>query len=504
VISEDFNGDGDPDLAAANDGSDSVSILLGDGAGSFAAKTDFPTGSLPRSVTSDDFNGDGKPDLAVADLSSSTVSVLLGDGAGSFAPKTDFPTGTFPSSVTSDDFDRDGERDLALANFSSSTISVLPGNGTGSFAPRTDFPTGMTPLSVISDDFDRDGRPDLASANGSSNTVSVLLGDGAGSFAPRTDFPTGTGPYTVTGDDFNGDGVPDLAVTNLNSASVSVLLGDGTGSFGAKTDFATGLLPRSVTSDDFNGDGKPDLAVTNVDSDTVSVLLGDGSPDPVVTPARLEFQSQSPATLGPARTVTVTNSGPGYPLTVSRVSTAGSDRDDFIITSDDCSGGSVGSAGSCEIRLRFAPSAVGARDARLEISHNGLESPLAIPLSGVGTDPRRGGGRPKIKRPGRTPRRVGRNRAIDIARVKCVEGPCRIRRVKVRFNIRNRIFNGVGRFGSQKIAAGGSRVIRTTMKRRLYRKLKRGRLSGTVTAVVTATSGSGARNRQGIRTGLRR
>ena len=506
VTSNDFNLDGKPDLAVGNDVTSTVSVLLGDGTGSFGPKTDFATGMQPRSVISDDFNRDGHPDMVAANDGSDTVSVLLGDCTGRFAAKTDFATGDQPRWVTSDDFNGDRDPDLAVANFSSDTVSVLLGDGTGSFGPKTDFATGSIPTSVTSEDFDGDGKPDLAVANLFSDTISILLGDGAGSFTLKGDFATDTGPYTVTSDDFNGDSRPDLAVANIGPLasigpnSISVLLGDGTGSFAASIDFATGSTSRSLTSDDFNRDSKPDLAVVNFDSDTFSILLGDGSPEPSAAPDSLSFPSQTIGTLSSARTVTVTNSTPGYPLLVDRVLTTGTDRADFLVAVDDCTAESVPSAGSCEVGVRFAPSATGARSATLEIRHNGPTSPLTVPLSGIADD----GGRPRIERPGRTPRRVKSNRVIKVARVKCVDGTCKIRKVQVRFNIGGRIFNGVGMFSKKEIATGKTRVTKTTMKRRLYRKLKSGKLSGTVTAVVTATSSNGARDREGIRTGLKR
>ena len=92
---------------------------------------------------------------------------------------------------------------------------------------------------------------------------------------------------------------------------------------------------------------------------------------------------------------------------------------------------------------------------------------------------------------------------IKVAKVKCVEGTCKIRKVQIRFNIRNRVFNGVGRF-KRNIGTGKTRVIKTTMPKRLYKKLRRGKVSGTVTAAVTATSSNGTRNVENIRTGLKR
>jgi hypothetical protein len=123
-----------------------------------------------------DVSGDGRADLAVANYSSSTVSVLLGNGAGGFAAKTDFATGAGAWSVAIGDVSGDGRADLAVANLGDYTVSVLLGNGAGGFGAKTDFATGIAPMSVAIADVSGDGRADLAVANYSSNTVSVLLG----------------------------------------------------------------------------------------------------------------------------------------------------------------------------------------------------------------------------------------------------------------------------------------------------------------------------------------
>src|SRR5215831_16859819 len=129
----DFNGDGKLDLAVGGgpggvifDTRNTVSILLGTGTGSFGPKTDFDTGTSPLSVAVDDFNRDGNLDLAVANFESdNTVSILLGTGTGSFVAKTDFGTGRGPYSVVVGDFNGDGKIDLAVANYYGSTVSIL-------------------------------------------------------------------------------------------------------------------------------------------------------------------------------------------------------------------------------------------------------------------------------------------------------------------------------------------------------------------------------------------
>ena len=125
----DFNGDGKTDLAVANSGSDSVSVLLGRGDGTFQTDTNYPAGSGPVSLATIDFNDDGKLDLAVGNITSSDVSVLLGNGDGSFQPAISFGNQLYPQSLAAGDFNGDGRPDLAVANLtigeSFGTVSVL-------------------------------------------------------------------------------------------------------------------------------------------------------------------------------------------------------------------------------------------------------------------------------------------------------------------------------------------------------------------------------------------
>ena len=288
----DFNGDGKLDLAVANLSGSNVTVLLGNGAGGFSAAygSPFSTGGNPAFVAVGDFNGDGKLDLAIANSGSGTVTVLLGDGMGGFtaAPGSPFTAGSNPVSLAVGDFNGDGRPDLAIANAGSGNVTVLLGKATGGFSTATGSPftVGSAPYSVAVGDFNGDGNLDLAVANLNSGNVTLLLGNGAGRFtaASGSPFTAGLGPYSVAVGDFNGDGDLDLAIANSNSSNATVLLGDGFGGFTAASGspFAVGSVPYSVAAGDFNKDGRLDLAVTSYSTNSVAVLLNGFTYPPVV------------------------------------------------------------------------------------------------------------------------------------------------------------------------------------------------------------------------------
>jgi hypothetical protein len=178
----DFNKDGFLDLAVAT-GANSVSILLGKGDGTFQPHVDYATQFNPISIAIGDFNRDGKLDLAVANEcgSSSTcssgvlgsVSVLLGNGDGTFQAQVPYNTDTFPFSVTATDVNDDGRLDLVTVNTGlyANTVSVLEGRGDGTFGGNVDYGTAGYPRQVFAGDFNRDGAFDLAIVNEAFATV---------------------------------------------------------------------------------------------------------------------------------------------------------------------------------------------------------------------------------------------------------------------------------------------------------------------------------------------
>ncbi|MBI5836583.1 MAG: VCBS repeat-containing protein [Candidatus Eisenbacteria bacterium] len=282
VAMGDLNGDCRLDMVAANRNGNTISVLMGNGAGGFGPKTDFSAGIIPFSVAIEDISGDGRPDVVVANAgyypgSPGSVSVFLGDGAGGFAPRTDYAAGTEPYNIVIGDVSGDSKADLVVANLVSNTVSVFLGDGAGGFGPKTDLACAGGPTSTAIGDVNLDAKPDLVVTSWYANAISVFLSDGVGGFGPKTDFPTGSSPRTVALGDVNSDGRLDAVVAAASANSVAVHLGNGTGGFGPGTNFAVGTLPRQPAIADLDLDGRLDIAVTNQNSSTVSVLLGDGT-----------------------------------------------------------------------------------------------------------------------------------------------------------------------------------------------------------------------------------
>ncbi len=189
-----------------------------------------------------DLNGDGKPDLIVGNYSTSSISVLLGNGDGSFQAPMNSPLGITLGAVAVGDFNGDGKTDLAAA--SGNVIRILIGNGDGTFQAGVSFTIGssISVQALVVSDFNGDGKPDLASGNSASNSnaLSVLLGDGDGTFQPVVNY-AGAGPVSsVAVGDFNGDNKPDLAFATSGVGSVGILLGNGDGTFQAATNSSPG------------------------------------------------------------------------------------------------------------------------------------------------------------------------------------------------------------------------------------------------------------------------
>lgn len=299
----DFNKDGIPDLAIANPNSSTVSVLLGNGDGTFqtqSAGTANPVGAGPDSLAVADLNGDGNLDIAVLSRGVSipstwttalwaggSVSVLLGNGDGTFqsaveiadTPATVEIQSLGASRIVAPDLNKDGKPDLVVSGFEANAVSILLGRGDGSFAAPITYPAGVSPEGIAAGDFNNDGNPDLMVAN-LAGTGTLLIGNGDGTFKSQP----GTDSYssTLIAVDLNRDG-------NLDAiGGKQVWLGNGDGTFQYSPDLALPLLSTygvsGIAAADFTGDGILDLAVGGTqwirwggNFGFVSILIGNGN-----------------------------------------------------------------------------------------------------------------------------------------------------------------------------------------------------------------------------------
>ena len=272
----DVNQDGRVDLITLNQYSDDVSVLLGVGDGvnrTFATEQRFNVGSYPQDLQIEDFNSDGTLDLVTANYFSKEVSVLLGDGQGTFEAGRQFAVGAYPQTVQLVDVNGDGRLDVFTANpgnYDSSpnrtvgaTFSVLLGNGDGDLQSQPRFEVGHNPGFLQVTDVNGDGHIDLVTTNyGSYNqkaeryddsSVSVLLGRSDGSFEPDRRFPISEFPSSLQVVDYNGDGRVDIVTGD------SVLFGRGDGTFQSEQPLLVGRSTVAVQVIDLNGDQRTDI-----------------------------------------------------------------------------------------------------------------------------------------------------------------------------------------------------------------------------------------------------
>lgn len=179
----DFNGDGKPDLVVTNGVGDEthISVLFGDGRGRFSAPIKFSvggTGAIPNWIVVADFNRDGKADVATANVGDDTISMLLGNGAGGFNAPLRFGVQGGVTMLSVADFNLDGNLDLAVRyrrQGIAGIFGIFLGKGDGGFGEQIKYFDGDFPAFLGAADINRDGKPDIVTANYNENTVSVLL-----------------------------------------------------------------------------------------------------------------------------------------------------------------------------------------------------------------------------------------------------------------------------------------------------------------------------------------
>jgi hypothetical protein len=283
MAAADLNGDRHLDLVVANETDDSISVLLGNGDGTFAAKVDYVVdpGSVadkPVGVAIGDLNGDSYPDVAVVGRSMGYVGVFLNTGTGgTLGTMTKVTTGSSALEVAIADLDSNGTQDLIVPRSSGNYADVLLGTGGGAFAAPVPLETGLSNWAVAVGDLDGNGTPDIVTLSYESNAVSVLLAQGGGAFAAAVRYGVGRGSDDLALGDFDGDGDLDVAVAGYTEREVQIFTNDGTGRIAAAPIVTTATAPDAVIAARLNADAFPDLVYVTRGSNSATVLLGTGN-----------------------------------------------------------------------------------------------------------------------------------------------------------------------------------------------------------------------------------
>jgi hypothetical protein len=273
----DLNQDGITDLVTTNMGSNTLSILLGNGDGTFRDQIQLHVCKEPRSMAVGLFNRDQYPDVVLACSGSDEIAVLFGRADGKLDEGPQYPVHRTPVAIASGDLTGDQVPDLVVA-LRNDKIKVFLGTATGEFQHGAQYEYGDTPTSVALDDLNGDGRLDLAVTNGGpmSNAISIWIGNGDGTFRGPTDYRSGKRPLGVSFADFNDDRIRDMLVINGERDSFTTFLGKGDATFQAGRDSGADAGPNFGLARDFNGDRRADVAIVNLQSSDVSILFGRG------------------------------------------------------------------------------------------------------------------------------------------------------------------------------------------------------------------------------------
>jgi hypothetical protein len=283
----DLNGDGLMDIVVANSGHENLGILLGYGNGTFTDETTYSigVGSSPRHVLISDFNKENQSDVTLTNTLNDNITVLLGNGNGTFATEMIYSTGSEsnPTTLAISNLNNDEYIDLVVANEGINTIGIFFGFDYIVFAKQKSNKggDGSDPTSVAIGDFNKDGHLDIVCTLYGNDNVGVFLGYGNGSFTPITTYSNvpSSRPWGVAVGDFDNDKQLDITVANWGTDNIGVLLGYGNGTFVEPILYSTssGSRPAAINVGDFNNDHCLDIVAANYGGNSIAVFLGYGN-----------------------------------------------------------------------------------------------------------------------------------------------------------------------------------------------------------------------------------
>lgn len=285
IAADDFNRDGNPDLALVDRTNGQVVVLLTDRGrfvvGDCLAATNgsnIPVSGAPIAIAAGDLDLDNAVDLAVG--AQPGVIILRGNGKGGFVAEAPLFAGSNPQAVAVADVDGDGRPDIVVGN--EDGVSILYGRTTGGFDRAVTLPVGGPVTFIAVEDLNKDSLVDVAAGSKLTGEVTVFLQRASRSFSDLAAFSVGVAPTALVPGDFDGDGTPDLAVTGGGSSGtvtvfLSALPGNETQPFRGLTPVITGPSPSALAVEDFNRDFDLDVVVTNEGDSTVPFFLGDGA-----------------------------------------------------------------------------------------------------------------------------------------------------------------------------------------------------------------------------------
>ncbi|MEM7309921.1 MAG: FG-GAP-like repeat-containing protein [Planctomycetota bacterium] len=280
IYAGDLDRDGSPDFSIPNEIANDIRVMRNDGCGSYTTPelTSVPSGSVPSANEGADLNADGYIDLAVANIGGDTVSVLLNDGTGSYLPSTTYPSGDASRGVAVLDLEGDGDADLAVALRNDSLVALHLNAGDGTFSPPSTFNAGVAgETSIIAVDANHDGLGDLFVGGYDSDNIGCLTNQGGGTFANTGTQSIPGHPWMLAAGDIDGDGNVDAASCNSSDSSASVVRGDGAGGLLPSDSYAVGFFPLAIDLGDTDGDGDLDLIASSYASGDWTYYQNDGT-----------------------------------------------------------------------------------------------------------------------------------------------------------------------------------------------------------------------------------